>query len=445
MGVSQKDKNTNKQKIKQTFEDRVLKIACFTADDFKECELDSSVKDRLFKYSGEEFVEEFSIDLEDSLLMIFYKLALISNYKDIHAQLNLIKADKSNTGLRAQKILADDPKFEVIKKIVREYESDWCLFLMSEHESLFKVLNGDEILPENISPRQIGDIKLRVSNTNPPSYDQIMGCENLIDFTVDCFDRALEMAVSSFFSYRLLQRDLAWSALSKAKEFLGIYQGARARLSEEGAQYIKSSLGGRSNIRKLEFIRDCMKLKMRKLSREYRGGFDIAFENKFGEKINEEEREVEFEHKLIDEVLLPIYIQGTTLLDISKLSVQKMDDLREQCKARFEEWLKLDDELQLAYLDFKDKVLADRELIVEQVFQEALVAEDKVGETADNIVISRKEWNQLIYAFTDHWKAYDCRHLDCPKGNDCPLRVRENIRREDAIRFLNNPFLSVTD
>lgn len=192
---------------------------------------------------GIELEEEFGFDLEGRLLLVFYRLACFEGFKDIDLPEKLMVyksikklpigakpkikiADKQQAVLndeaqksidRAKKLYApeytfgDNQSLDSIKELVGEYRDIWL-----------------DVYLENDDKKEKFEEELRgrILSIKIPVYSDIFEVDDLITFSVEMFDFAIELSVSAYVAYKLNDQSVAWTALSKANECLGLCLGS---------------------------------------------------------------------------------------------------------------------------------------------------------------------------------------------------------------------------
>lgn len=460
-----------KRSPKQRFEEMLLDTVMSDNEELLEL-----VNARLFKYKDSGFNEEQSLDFEDNLLIHFYKLSSIENYKNINDIL-LSGGVRQDYASRYDVSIKNHPSFKVIRNIVEEYQSDWALFLKDffaeDHHGLDKnpenefetvknshvSTSAEESVSEDLK-QAIKDqrqkeavnsgvngisrsIELRVLSTAVPSYENVWETASLFDFTRDCYDRSIEMAVSAYLAHKINKPDLAWLALSKAREFLGIYSGARVQLDRE-KDYLKGIKGFLGTHRTLTFARDSIKRKILSLIDDS-GSID-SFSNvdKWqNEKRDINDREYEFlwdliQNVLIDELLTILDSKILSSKSRSKKTKEKIAEDKYKHECMLEDWIDNDPYIRDPYMKLCGKFVTTRLDESERLVRETIVKNEE-GNNAPYIKIDKKRWNALIEELGSNWSAYNARHADCPRNDECELKQRELKRHEKLSKFLSDP------
>jgi hypothetical protein len=254
-----------------------LKSLLWGSEDYH---LNDKVKKRLFKYVGVDMLEEQSFDFEDNLFLLFFKLASLENYRqinepesaviwnDVMSKMELIALKKNGTAYREVPVhqelyygekarnpeseLVNRPSMTSIKTLVEKYQGDWILFL-----------EGEKKEPEKL----ISSIKERVVSAYVPTYERMLQAGDLIEFSKEMLDMSIELAVCAYGANKEGEANLAWSSLSKAKEYIGLYVGARIK-AEKNLTYVARKKGPFIKKRNNQFVKDCLTKKIIQLDQD---------------------------------------------------------------------------------------------------------------------------------------------------------------------------------
>lgn len=379
---------------------------------------------RLYKYVGTDCVEELSFDFEDNLFLVFYKLAQIENYRNINDEDRMISAEVllRKQGLKRQvrktydgqgliketmdidkaraaslfnarlftekpgKALSKKKSMFSLKQIVEHYKGDWALYLTEEK------VDREELLSA---------IKDRIKTAYTPTYERAVEKPNFIEYTAELFDMALEMAVCSYVAHKENQADVAWVALSKAREFLGLYVGVRlkvelnlkkdlARVKKKYTSNLKKEVHTQALLKKLISLRD--------------KSWQVRARDKD-----------EYKNKLITE-LIPIMISRdftgfnltgdeVTVKDLSDLAYEKICNL-------------LDTDLKKVF----------NELYSLSVTEISIDDKDK-----EYFYVEKKDYE----LFQAQLKSVEL--SQCSNGTNCPRYIQKQEFNKKAERFLKDP------
>lgn len=408
-------------------------------------DLIEQIKARLYKYRDDGWLEERSLTIKDQLLMQFLKLAQAINFKDINTELSELRAvnfrgETSNgqLSLRTTSCMKD-----VLVKV--EYFSENYKYFVSKGAFSVHVNRGvyaSDALGETVRfNRWLRDLIQVVEETPVPTYEELWITKDLLDFTSDCFSRAVEMAgIANIFLNSGVDR-YAWAALAKSKEFLGIFYGARVALNPE----FKTRIGSASRKWEEDEINFLFESKLKALfleqKKQQKKPFNVP-RSEEGKMIKEKDRQDMFYDDLLENHLIDIYINiksifGRDLQDNRKHGHKLSDrDLaKEKLTAKFE---LLDGENQTslgkAFNDLKSEVLTmspGKEIVEEMITEQRDNRHYRKQSKKPKLVcIPESEIRKLIYSIDAHYDAQHARNEEVSElvnqryEDDRPLYMR---------------------
>lgn len=303
--------------------------------------------------------EEYSLNLEDNIFSQFYNLALVSNYKNIQdfspAYIpDAVKRKELRNHAFKEKNFAKSLKQGIhlgkLNKIIEDFKGDSVFTIISPEE--YQGCEDKGVILTYLPALETVVQTLRDIPT--PSYESLWKSEDLLDYTLDCFDKSLRCIVVAQFAYRLDNHSLAWAALAKSKEFLGIYQGARVALHKRIA--IRKS--HYSKQRSSEDLKDSLKLKMRVLISEQLDpqenksrpfGNDYVAADKAISLESNRRRKI-FIERLSEEFLAPlaVLIRGDHTFDDNSYT-DKKDRKRVEYEGLVARWIKEDEDFKTVF------------------------------------------------------------------------------------------------
>ncbi|WP_321275958.1 hypothetical protein [Thiomicrorhabdus indica] len=419
------------QKRPETFEDRIWWIVCNNGDvisNDSKCSISEEIYDRLYKYSDEGFLEEQSATIEDNLLMQFFKLASISNYKNLNARADEVAANEGIQELGSLP-LSQSPFLRTIKKIVEDFQGNWHLFFKADENELYR-----RCVESSDDNRLSRSLKKRITGTKVPNFSQVFNSVNLSDFTVDCYYRSLEMAACAHLAYRIDATELSWFALSKSKEFLGIYKGARTTLDKE----IKKTRQYFNENHSIDAMIVAINLKFLELSKLKFAGIEVDKTNKFREYRTESELKQLFDDLLFEDHIYPLIyqIRGFFIL-------KESEDTKETYRKLFFSWVEQNETLKHNYDFIYEKSVgtdSDVRAAVHKLKQLHDHLKDKKINEDDELRITKKQWQSFLYELEDQLLITTMyRHDSCSLKDECPIKKLEDERYQAALKFLRNP------
>lgn len=402
-----------------SFEDRIKSLLWGDRSLEDQATEDLALK-RLYQYVGTDFVEEHSFEFDSNLFLVFYRLAKLENYRGINDPdepliWREMQLKRNATGQKIPRERANvydgeyqgqtgnlghHPTLNTLKRIVENYKGSWSLFLIEENKD-----------PE----RLVSDLEDRVKSIHVPTYERVLKVKDLLEFTEEMFNLALELAVSAYAAYKLEAHNLAWSSLSKSKELLGFYVGARLKAEKDaGFNYIGSRKGPHKTKRKEEFVKASLIKKMIEL-------FDKGELPRWKGR-----KSLEFE---LPNLLLPYALSLNGVLDQVYNNIgDKELQSNETLYLKIGSWLRADG-------DFK----AALEMIVDSYSKDEVVGTSKQSKA---YVCLQKEW------FKDHKRliesnlmALNGTFLSC-NSDECPVKVNSVEAKDNLLKILSDPLYS---
>ncbi|MBN2866789.1 MAG: hypothetical protein JXK16_12340 [Thiotrichales bacterium] len=375
-------------------------------------ELNAELKLRKALGRGTGLREDRSFDFEDNLLLQFYRLAHINDYKYVT---NFFRNDPASPDFEITEnlVFSSHPSLYGLKNILQHYAENQKMLLLDEG------LDAGSLLR---------DIEERVIGVNLPMYHQLENMPNLIDYLGILFDTSLEMAVCSYTAHKLNHVGIAWNALMKSRELLGGYVGARS----VAKNYVDKKMSGAKgpHIKRLrrDILREVVIKHINQVlipDKKPGSSFPLLKENELKRK-RKSERNALF-HDL-SEIFKQYYRQEIDRLyldpNISELSTNSLVKM-------FENWM--------SYTDFRDAVDRYIDVSLGVIHKEEQKSKDKDSESNYVLKADVVALLENIYRTTNlHLSAY---HQTCIKKK-CPInRVREASTKK-LKTYLKDPLFS---
>ncbi len=308
--------------------------------------------------------------------------------------------------------------------IVEDYKNSWVSFIGLE--------GTDKRL-------LISEIEERVTSILVPTYEKTFSTKDLLQFTAEMFEYALEMAVCAYVAYKYSEVELAWASLSKASELMGLCVGTRTLLNKNKS-YRKTRKGTFRRVEGEEFLKECMIKKLgEKLEElnEYPEEMQIQIMHDLSEpEVIREfvlDKLTDYAYSIRASLGLGFSVPSKKDKELNSDEIERGEEsfTKFKLKARLEYWIKKDgalkdafDELfsRYSYLSGSNPVTINEQ------------------EGVDTVQISVRHLNDIYGMISDNHEIMH-EFLDVPncESEECPVRKRYQNHNRKIERLLKDP------